>query len=88
MSKKSILLSILSLLLFAAVLVGIIFLFKTHFMFVIIGVLLFFFPVMMQKKAIDAASGTIDKIIAKYIVPILAVVLAFFAIMSMAFWIK
>lgn len=88
MSKKSILLSILSLLLFAAVLVGIIFLFKTHFMFVIIGVLLFFFPVMMQKKAIDAANGKIDAIIAKFVVPALAVAMTFFAIMSVAFWIK
>lgn len=88
MSKKSILLSILSLLLFAAVLVGIIFLFKTHFMFVIIGILLFFFPVMMQKKAIDAANGRIDAIIAKFVVPALAVAMTFFAIMSVAFWIK
>ena len=88
MSKKSIFLSILSIILFAGVLVGIILLFKTHFMFVILGVLLFAFPVILRNKAMDAASGTIDKIIAKYIVPILAVVLAFFAIMSMAFWIK
>jgi len=88
MSKKSLFLSLLAILLFAGVLVGIIFLFKTHFMFVILGVLLFAFPVILRNKAMDAASGTLDKVIAKYIVPILAVVLTLFAILSMAFWIK
>ena len=88
MSGKSIRFSIYSIILFAAILVGIIFLFKFHFLVGIAGVVLLIFPVKLQRIALDESSGTLDKIIAKYVVPILAVVITFFAIMSIALWIK
>ena len=88
MSWKSIFLSILSTVLFAGILVGIIYLFKVHFLMVLIGVVAFAIPVMVQKKAIDEASGRIDGVIAKFVVPALAVILTFLAIMSMAVWMK
>lgn len=88
MSKKSIFLSILSTLLFGGMLIAIVFLFKFNLLAGIAGVVLLIFPVMLQKKAIDEASGTADKIIAKYIVPALAIVLTFLCVMSLAVWIK
>ena len=88
MSKKSIFLSLLAFILFCGVLVGIVFLFKVHFLMVLIGVVAFILPVYIQKKAIDASKGRVDKIIAKYIVPALAVVATLFTILSIAFWIK
>ena len=88
MSGKSIFLSILSTILFAGVLVGIVFLFKTNALMVLIGIVAFAIPVVVQKKAIDAASGRLDGIIAKFVVPALAILMTFFMIMSIAFWIK
>lgn len=88
MSKKSLFLSFLSTILFLGVLVGIVFLFKTHALMVLIGVVAFILPVYVQKKAIDEASGKVDKIIAKYVVPALAVVATLLTILSLAFWIK
>ncbi len=88
MSWKSIFLSILSITLFVGILIGTIFLFKTHFLMVLLGVVALALPVFVQKKAIDEASGRIDGFIAKWLVPILAVLATFFAIMSLAVWMK
>lgn len=88
MNWKSLLLSLLSTVLFCGILVGIVFLFKTHFLMVLIGVVAFILPVFVQKKAIDCASGRVDKIIAKFIVPALAIVATLFTILSLALWIK
>ena len=88
MSKKSIFLSLLAFILFCGVLVGIVFLFKYHFLMVLIGLVVFILPVYIQKKAIDASKGTVDKVIAKYVVPALAVLATLFTILSIALWIK
>ena len=88
MNWKSLRFSLYAVLLFAAIMVGIVFLFKTHFLMVLIGVVVLIFPAKLQRVALDEASGTIDKVIAKYIVPALAILLTFFTIMSLAVWIK
>lgn len=88
MSWKSVRFSFYSLILFIGVLVGIIFLFKTHFLMVLIGVVALIFPAMLQRKALHEASGTFDTILAKYVVPILAVVATLFVILALAVWIK
>lgn len=88
MSWKSLRFSLYAVLLFAAIMVGIVFLFKTHFLMVLIGVVVLIFPAKLQRIAVDEASGTIDKVIAKYVVPALAILITFFTIMSLAVWIK
>ena len=88
MSKKSIFLSILAILTFAGVLLGIIYLFKFNFLMVFIGIVALLLPAFLQRKALYEASGTVDKVIAKYIVPALAVIITFLAIMALAVWIK
>ena len=88
MNWKSLRFSLYAVLLFAAIMVGIVFLFKTHFLMVLIGVVALIFPAKLQRVALDEASGTIDKVIAKYVVPALAILLTFFTIMSLAVWIK
>ena len=88
MSGKSIILSILSVLLFIVMVFAIVFLFKFTIIAGIAGFVLLIFPVMLQRKALSEASGIIDKMIAKFIVPILFLVLSFLAIMGVAFWIK
>ena len=87
-SGKSIRFSIYSVLLTIAVLIGCVFLFKVHFLMVLIGVVCLLFPAKLQRIALDEASGTIDKVIAKYIVPALAVVAMLAVVFSLAFWIK
>ena len=88
MSWKSIRFSIYSIVLFAGVVLGIIFLFKFHFLMGIAGVVLLLIPAKLQRIALDESSGKIDKILAKYVVPAIAVVLTILAIMSIALWIK
>lgn len=88
MSGKSIILSILSVLLFIVMVFAIVFLFKFSIIAGIAGFVLLIFPVTLQRKALSEASGIIDKMIAKFIVPILFLVLSFLAIMGVAFWIK
>ena len=88
MSKKSLFLSFLAIILFCGVLVGIVFLFKTNVLMVLIGVVAFILPVYIQKKAIDSASGKVDGIIAKFVVPALAVLATLFTVLSIALWIK
>jgi len=87
MSGKSIRFSIYSIVLFALAVLGIIYIFKFNILMGIAGVVLLVFPVMIQRKALDEASGNFDKILAKYIVPVLAIVITLLAIMSLALWI-
>jgi len=88
MSGKSIRFSIYAVVLFALLIIAIINLFKFNILLGIAGVILLIFPAKLQRIALDEASGTADKIIAKYIAPALAVILTFFAIMAIAVWIK
>ena len=53
-----------------------------------IGILLLLIPARVQRAALDEAGGTFDKILAKYIVPALAIVITLLTIMSLALWIK
>lgn len=88
MNGKSILLSVLSVILFIAVVFAIVFLFKFNIIMGIAGFVLMIIPAIFQRKALQAASGFLDKLIAKFIVPILFVVLGFLSIMAIAFWIQ
>ena len=88
MSGKSIFLSILAVILFGGVVFALIMLFKTQALFVLPGLLLFIIPVAVRNKAMDASRGKADEFIAKILVPILAVLIAFLAIMAIAFWIN
>ena len=54
---------------------------------VLIGVVALILPAMLQRKALDEASGTFDKILAKYIVPALAIIATLFVILALALWI-
>ena len=87
-SGKSIRFSLYSVLLTIAILVSCIFLFKVHFLLVLPGFVLLIFPAKLQRIALDEASGAIDKIIAKFVVPILAAAALLAVIFSVAFWIK
>lgn len=86
MSWKSIALSILSLILFAAVMFGIVNIFKYNILFGFLGILLLMIPAGLQRKALDEASGTFDRVFAKFIVPALAVAIGLFFIMAIALW--
>ena len=88
MSWKSIRFSIYAVILFAGLLVGIVFLFKFHILLGIAGVVLLLIPAKLQRVAVGEASGRVDKIIAKFVVPGLAVLITLFAILSIALWIK
>ena len=43
-------------------------------------------PAGLQRKALDEASGTFDRVLAKFIVPALAVAIGLFFIMAIALW--
>lgn len=86
MNWKSIALSILSLILFAAVMFGIVNIFKYNILFGFLGILLLMIPAGLQRKALDEASGTFDRVFAKFIVPALAVAIGLFFIMAIALW--
>ena len=88
MSWKSIRFSIYSLVLFAVVLFGIVNIIKFNILFGFLGILLLMLPAGLQRKAVDEASGTFDKIFAKFIVPALAVAIGLFFIMAIALWIN
>ena len=88
MNGKSILFSILCLVTLVAVVFGDVMLFKTNIAFGFLGILLLLIPAMFQRKALVEANGGFDKILAKFIVPILAVLAVFGAIMAIAFWIQ
>ena len=88
MNGKSVFLSFLSVVLFVGVVFAIVFLFKFMIIAGIAGIVLLIIPVIVQRKALDASTGILDKLIAKFIVPALFVVGAFLAIMGIAFWIQ
>lgn len=88
MSKKSIFLAILALLLYIAFAFGIVFLFKVHFMLGIVGIALLYIPFKIQRKAIDEASGKLDEIFAKYITPIVFAVVLVFVVLYFTLWMK
>lgn len=88
MSGKSIVQSIISVLLFCAVIVATVFLFKTSIPLGFIGIVMLVIPEIVRRKALSNATGIIDKLIAKFIVPILFLVLAFVSIMAIGFWIQ
>ena len=85
-SGKSIRFSIYAMILTVVVLVACIFLLKWHFLMVLPGVVLLIFPAMLQRKALTEASGTFDKIFAKFVVPIFAAAALLAVIFSVAFW--
>lgn len=88
MSGKSILLSILSVLLFVGVVFVIAFAFSFNILIGFASIVLLILPVLLQRKALDKASGIIDKLIAKFIVPVIFVLGALGAIFGIAFWLN
>ena len=88
MSWKSLRFSLYSVLSMAGVMLGLIFLAKVNFLFLLLGIVLLFIPAKLQRIALDEASGTVDKLIAKFVVPALAILIVFLTIMSLAVWIK
>lgn len=86
MSIKSILLSILALVLAAGIIVGVIFLFQVQFIFGLLEIALIFIPISIQKKAIDASSGKFDKVFAKFIVPALLFIAIVFIVLYFTLW--
>ncbi|MBO4285932.1 MAG: hypothetical protein J5880_01205 [Bacilli bacterium] len=88
MNGKSILFSILSLVTVVLVVLGDVMLFKTNIAFGFLGILLLFIPAFFQRKALSEANGGFDLVFAKFIVPALAVLIVFGAIMAIAFWIQ
>lgn len=88
MSGKSILLSIFSVLLFGAMIFVIVFAFSTNILIGFASIVLLIFPAILQRKALKNAFGILDRLIAKFVVPALCVIMAFGAIMALAFWIK
>ena len=78
MSWKSIMLSIFTIVLMSALLFGVLFLFRIYFVLGIIGIVVWIIvPGVLRRKAIKEASGILDTILAKYITPVLATLLAF-----------
>ena len=88
MSGKSIFLSFLAIILFAGVIFALVMLIKTQPLLALPGLLLFIIPVALRNKAMDASKGKMDELLAKYLVPILSVIIGFVAIMAVAFWIQ
>jgi len=86
MSKKSILLSVLALVLYLVFIVGMVFLFKVHFMLGIVGIALLFIPFKIQRKAIDEASGKLDEIFAKYVIAIILGLALVFVVLYFTLW--
>lgn len=88
MSTKSIILSIIALLLSVGIIVAIVFMFKLHFILGIVGIALLFIPLKIQQKALNEASGTFDKVFAKYIVPVLLLIAIVFIVLMFTLWLK
>ena len=86
MSGKSILFSILSLITFIGVIFAIVFMFKAHFMLGLVGLALIFIPITLNRKAASEASGKIDEWLAKYIVPVLALIGVVFIVLTFTLW--
>ncbi|MCR5553334.1 MAG: hypothetical protein K6F08_01110 [bacterium] len=87
MSIKSVLLSLLSLVLFLGFIIGIVFLFKTQFILGFIAIFLEIIPIKIHQKAVDEANGGVDKAFAKFGVPILVLVGIVFIVLLFTLWI-
>ena len=75
MSGKSLLFSILSVLLFWGLLAVTVFLFAIYWILGILGiVMVLVIPAILVRKAIKSANGILDKLIAKYVVPALMLI--------------
>ncbi|MCH5147450.1 MAG: hypothetical protein J1F61_05565 [Clostridiales bacterium] len=75
MSWKSLLFSILSVLLFWGLLAVTVFLFSIYWILGILGiVMVLVIPAILVRKAIISANGILDKLIAKYVVPALMLI--------------
>ena len=87
MSLKSIIYSICAVVLAGALLLADTFLFGMNTILGIIGiVLVLIIPGVLIRKAIRSANGFIDKVIAKFIAPVLILVVGFFTIMGIFLW--
>ena len=86
MSGKSIFLSILSFIIFIGVVVGVVFLFQVQFIFGLLGILLVIIPIKINRTAVEAANGPIDKFIAKFLVPILVFIALIFVVLFFTLW--
>lgn len=86
MSKKSLILSILSAFLFIGIIVGIVFMFKTQFIIGFISLFAILIPVSLNRKAISEANGKIDELVAKFLVPVIAFVGLIFVVLYFALW--
>lgn len=88
MSWKSMGLSILSFVLTIGLLFGTTFLFMLNIVLGIIGiVLLIVIPLVIRNKALWAATGVVDKVFAKYLIPIVTVIMAAMSVMMIIGWI-
>jgi len=87
MSIKSILLSTLSLILLAGVIVGEVFLFKAQLVLGLLGILLGLIPIKVHQAAVDCASGVFDKWYARFIIPVLALIAILFIVLAFTLWI-
>ena len=77
MSWKSIRFSIYAIVLMSALLFGIVFLFGFNAVLGIIGIVIWIVvPGVMRRKALNEASGVVDRVLAKYITPVVATLLA------------
>lgn len=82
MSWKSIGLSILSVVITVGLLFGTTYLFMIHVMLGVIGiVLLIVIPQFTMRKAMNSATGLIDNVIAKYIMPAVTIICAALTVM-------
>ena len=88
MKGKSILLSALALVLYIGFIVGMVFLFKIHFMLGIAGILLLFVPLKIQQKAAACAENKIEEIFSKYIISALLLIGIVFVVLYFTLWMK
>lgn len=86
MSVKSILLSLLALVLSVGAIFAVVFLFKSQFILGFVGLLLFIIPLKIQQKAISETNGAIDKVFVKYIVPALLLIAILFIVLYFTLW--
>ena len=86
MSKKSIGLSILALILYIGLIFAMVFMFKVHFMLGLAGLALLFIPLKIQRKAIAEANGKFDEIFAKYVIAVFLLVAILFVVLYFTMW--
>lgn len=88
MSGKSLGWSIFAMIFFIGLLVGVVYLFMIYWLLGIVGVILLaIFPRMFFAKAVDAANGPLDTLIAKFVAPILSAVIALLILLTLFLWV-